>query len=101
MTYYNLSFIDNTTGVTVLWTGVNDQSGGWFAGLLLLSLYVLIFMVFMGSGYSFKDVFLGNNFLMSLIAGLLWGSGMVDEYVLGMAVALLAISLFIKIWSDG
>lgn len=101
MTYYNLSFIDNTTGITQLWLGVNTNSNGFFAWAIIFSLYLLIFMVFTGAGYSFKDVFIGANFIMAIIAGLLWGFGLVDPWILGFAAGLLFTSIFIKIASGG
>lgn len=98
MTYYNLSFIDNTTGITQLWLGVNDNSGGWFIGSTLLVLFILIFMVF--SEYDIKDVYLVNSFLLTIIVGLLFGIGLIGEWVIGLSVANLVVSILIKLFSS-
>lgn len=98
MTYYNLSFMENTTGITGVWQGVNTNSNGWFAGVLLITLFILILMVF--KDYPMKDVLLVDSFIMAVLVGLLFGVGLVGSWVLGVTVAVLAISLFIKLWSD-
>lgn len=96
MTYYNLSFTQNATGISQLWVGVNNNSDGWFIGSLLLVYFILFFMIF--SDYDFKDVYLANSFILTIIVGLLFGTGLLSEWVIGIAVANLVISLLVKIF---
>jgi len=97
---YDLTFLSNSSSIVSIWTGINDQSGGWFIGFLLFTLYLVFFMTFM-NGYNFKDVFFADSFFLTAAAGLLFGMGLVATWVISLSVALLAISLFVKIWGDG
>ena len=99
MTYYNLSFMDNSTGITAIAAGVNTNSGGWLFGLLLLFLWMLLFIVF--SDRDTKTVFLGSSFIVSLAGGLLLGAGLVEWWILIFPVVGLVVGLVIKLWSDG
>lgn len=101
MTYYNLSFISNTTGISTLWVGVNDNSGGWFIGLFVITLWLLLMMVFMSNGYNIKETLLGSSFIISIVGGLLWAADLFPDYGIGVVVAVLAISLFMKLTGDG
>lgn len=98
MVYYNLSMIDNTTSILTVVQGVNTASGGWLIGLTILCLWVLIFIVF--SNYETKSVFLGSSFLISLIAGMFYGAGLIDAWMLVIPVVVLIGSLIAKLWGD-
>ena len=100
MTYYNLSFLSNSTGIAPLWVGINTQSDGVFVWMLMISLFLLFLMVFMGAGYTMKETMLGASFLLSIIGGLLWGGGMFPNYGLGVIMGVLVISLFVKMTGD-
>lgn len=98
MTYYNLSFMDNTTNIVQIATGVNDASNGWLFGLILFMLWLLIFMVF--KNYDQKGVWVGSSFIVSLAGGALFGAGLLEWWVLILPVVVLMISIIIKLWSD-
>lgn len=100
MTYYNLSFTDNTTGITELWTGVNTQSGGWFSSMFLISLTLLLFLVFKQAGYSPLDALFGTGFIISVVTGLLFGIGFVGPTTIGVVIGLFMLLLFVKVWGD-
>lgn len=93
---YNLSFMNNATGVATIAQGVNTNSDGLFSIMLLISLYVLFFMVF--NQYDIKKVAAGSSFLVALIAGGLYALEMINGYVLSVPVAILVVSMFILIW---
>lgn len=95
---YNLSFMDNSTGILGIAEGVNDASGGWLFGLLLAFLYILFLMVF--SDYDMKNVLVADSFIVSILAGVLFGAGLVSAWVLTFPIVLLVITLVIKIWGD-
>lgn len=96
---YNLTFISNTTSLAQIFTGINDNSGGWFVGLLLIFFFILFFMVF--KNVDTKTVFVGGTFVTTLIAGLFFFAGMVEIWVVGVLIAALVVSLIVKLWSDG
>jgi len=95
---YNLSFMDNTTSIMGIAEGVNDASGGWLFGLLLIFFYILFFMVF--SDFDTKNVFLADSFIITIIAGALFGAGFINGVILGIPAALFVISIIVKVWGE-
>lgn len=98
MTYYNLSFMDNTTNIAQIAVGVNDASNGWLFGLVLLILWVLMYMVF--KDYETKSMMTGINFLTSLLAGVLFAAGLLPWWALTIPTIAFFISLVILLWGD-
>ena len=98
MTYYNLSFMDNTTSIGAIAQGVNDASNGWLFGLLLLVLWVLLYMVF--KDYDTKGMFVGINFITCLVGGVMYAAHLLPWWVLTIPSTMLFISIIIKVWSD-
>lgn len=95
---YNLTFVSNTTTLSGIFVGINDNSGGWFAGLMLLSFFILFFMVF--KNYDTKTVFLAGSFLTSVIAGLLWFAEVTELWVVGVCIGFFVVTAIIKLWGD-
>jgi len=101
MTYYNLSFMSNSTGIAPLWVGVNEQSNGVFIYMLLFMIFLLLLMVFMSAGYTIKETLLGASFILSIVGGLFWGVGLFPDWGLGIILGMLVISLMAKMIGDG
>jgi len=78
---YNMSFTDNVTGLYGIVEGVNTASGGWLVGLLMLVMWVLIIMVFMNKTDN-ESLVIGSSFIMAIVSGLLFFSGLIPSWVL-------------------
>ena len=77
---YNVSGFDNVTGVMDLATGASTVSNGLVFGIVLLVIYVIIFVVF--KNYDTKAVILGDAFICTIIAVLMWGAGWIGFNIL-------------------
>lgn len=100
MTFYNLSYLDNATAPTGLVTGVNDASNGLFGGLLLLFLFLLIFAASYKNGEEFEKIFLASSWLVAILAGVGWGFGLVEFWVVGVAAIPAGVALILVIWTN-
>lgn len=98
MVYYNLTFLENTTSLMGVMTGVNDATSGSFITILLIVLWALMFIVF--KNYEIKSLFLGTSFLMVLVFGLFFGAGLVSAWALTIPAISLLIALILKLWGD-
>ena len=76
-----MSFLDNATGLVGVVDGVNTASGGWLVGLLLLTAWILIIMVYINKAET-EDLLLGSGFIMSIVTGLFFFIGLVPSWVL-------------------
>lgn len=99
MANYNISFMDNTTSLLGIVQGVGNESGGWFGGLLLLTVFILFYMVF--SYNETEDVLLADTFICSILAGILWATGLISSMVLAFPVVLLVVAIIFKVWRNG
>jgi hypothetical protein len=95
---YNLTFMDNATGLLPLVQGVNDNSGGWFFPLILLFAFVVLMMSF---NFDIKNNLLGASFITTLGAIIGWGAGLTTVYVVMLPLILLLATIMIKVWGDG
>lgn len=96
---YNITFIDNSSGPLVLFQGVNDNSGSWFAGAFLIFLFLILMVSFNKKGTT--DAFLASSFITAILAGLAFGFEILPGYALVFPISILVISLFVKIFGDG
>lgn len=96
---YNLSFINTSNNYFEMFIGVNDVSGGLVAGMLLLNLFLLIFIVF--KNYDTRSVLLVDSFLVTIISVFMWAGGMIGfKIVILPIVALVASIIFNLFWSE-
>lgn len=97
MTYYNLTFLDNSTGIVDLAIGVNNGSNNWLFSLLLLIIWIMIIMVF--SNQNIKHVILGSSFVVSLLAGLFFGIGLVPAWIITFPVIMMLLGIILVVWN--
>lgn len=93
---YNLTFMDNATSLTQIVQGVNTESDGLLFGIILLVLFVIMLMVF--REYPFKTVLLGAGSLISLLAGIMFGMGVISVTILVIPLIILAFAVVLKLW---
>lgn len=65
-TPYDLGFLNDSNTSLDLMTGVNDMTGGGFAGLILLVVFVILLMVM--KNYDTRIVLLVDSFISMILA---------------------------------
>ena len=93
---YNLSFMNETNTLFGVVQAVDTQSFGLFGNFLLLSMFIIIFAMF--KNYDTKAVFLADSFIVTFMAILLWGTGILSWSGLIIPIVLLVASLIYQIW---
>lgn len=95
---YNLTFIDNSSGIQPLFEGISTNAGQWFGGLILLTLFLVLIIGFRRNG--FQNAMVASSFIVSLAAGFLFGAGILGGISLTIPFTLLVFSLIIKVWGE-
>jgi len=96
---YNISFINNSNSIFDLFVGINETSGGLVAGLLLLNLFLLIFIVFKQADT--KAVLLVDSFITTIVAALMWASGLIGFHIAIFPIILLIASIIFNLfWNE-
>lgn len=95
---YNLTFIDNSSGIQPLFEGVSASAGPWFGGLILMTLFLVLLIGFRRNG--FQSSMLASSFTVSLLAGFLFGAGLLGGISLTIPFTFLVFSIIIKVWGD-
>lgn len=96
---YNLTGLDNASGLLPVFTTLEANVGGWFGGAFLLFLFLVFLITFRRAGN--QDSFLSASALTTLIAGLGFGFGFVSPFTLIFPVMMLVFSIMAKVWGDG
>lgn len=93
---YDFANITGANSTLQILQSVNtDWSGGILGIMILLVLGVIVFMNL--SAYGTKETFLVTTFYISIMAGLLWLSGLVGMYVLIICIVLLFVAVLLTI----
>lgn len=95
---YNMSFVENATGLFTLVEGVNEATGGWLIGLLLLISWVLMIMVFQNKADT-EGLLIGSSFVMAIVSGLVFFAGLIPGWVLVLPVLGIIVGLGFKYMS--
>lgn len=82
---YNMTFLENVTGLYQVIEGVNTASGGWLIGLFLIVTWVLVIMVFINKSDT-EGLIIGSSFIMAIVSGLLFFAGLIPGWVLVLPV---------------
>ncbi len=98
MVYYNLSFAESSDLYTIT-SGLNTQVDGLLAGLLLLSIYLILYIAM--KQYDVKVVMLTTSFIVSIIAVLFWTLGFIGVNIVIIPLILLFAAILIKVFGDG
>jgi nicotinamide riboside transporter PnuC len=97
--YYNLTFMSNQSGPVAVFEGVKQNSGNWFMGLILVMIYFALYIAYRKAGN--QDAFLTASFTLCIIAGAAFGAGLFAGEYLVVPVAMLVVTLVMKIWGEG
>lgn len=96
---YNLTNLDNTSGLLPMFTSIDANTGGWFGGAFLMFLFMIMLLTFRRAGN--QDSFLAASAITSLVAGLGFGFGFVSSWALVFPVTMLVFSILAKVWGEG
>ena len=96
---YNLTNVTSSTNILELTVAVNAMSGSFLAIGLLIVLYFIVLFASIGKTDN-KTAFLTTNFIVTFIAVLFWGAGLIAMVVLTPLIVLLMASLMIKIFGE-
>lgn len=95
----NLTAYDNLTSPLQVVAASNNASDGYLFPLVLLSIFVVLFIAF--KNYDTKAVFVGNSFICTILAVILWGAELITYKILIWPVlALFASIITILFWPD-
>jgi hypothetical protein len=83
---YNLTTLDNGNNILDLTSGVNTALGGWFAGFILIAVFVIMFIAM--KSYDSRTVAIATSFVTSLIAVFMWALGWISMAIIFIPVAL-------------
>jgi len=95
---YNDSFMNNVTSPLDLFTRVSstmfDSTGNYefLLGNMILFSFMLIFLAF-GNKFSWSEVMIVDGFLSMIVAILLYGSGLLQAYIITIPFSIFAIGL--------
>jgi len=95
MANYNTTFLNGTTEVTGVYEGVNAMTGGLYAGLILLSLFIICFIAM--KRYDTDVAFLVTSFITSIAAVFFLVMEWISVTIFVIPVVLLLIAVFYKV----
>jgi len=93
---YNMSFVDDANTTMHVIKGVNELSGGFYAGIILFAVFFVTFIAM--ANYDKRAVFLVSSFITSITAVGLFAVGMINMVIASIPVILMLIAAFIYIF---
>lgn len=90
---YNLTFAESANTVLDLVVGVNTELGGALMIMFLVVTFLMILLVFKGTGASNAELLIGGGFVMTVITILASTSGLVAFYVVFIPATITVLAL--------
>ena len=94
---YNLTAIENTSNLYTYFVEVNKLTTGWFAYMLLISLFIMLFAAWQHRDK--KAAVIGSSFITTIVAILLWAVGFISATIIIFPLLLLLGGIFVKLFS--
>ena len=94
---YNMTFTEDGTIPLGIIQGINDNSGGYFGGIILLVIFLMFLLIVK---IEFKRALLFDSFLCTLLAGIFLWIGIIPSWAAIFPAVLLFISIFINAWDQ-
>jgi hypothetical protein len=91
----NITEIGQSVNVFDIFSNINEASNGWFVGLLLITLWVLIIVLTRNSGLDFVKSSVFASFICVIIGLMFWALQMISFTYLIIFVVMLIINIFI------
>lgn len=95
---YNMTNISEANTYLDIVTATNDITAGLLMALFLFAVFIIVFIVF--KDRDALSVFIGDSFLVAVLAAFFFFAGMIPWYVLVIPVIMLIGSLLIKFTTD-
>lgn len=92
---YNTNFLNGTTEVTGIYEGVNNMTGGLYAGLILLALFIICFIAM--KRYDTDVAFLTTSFIVSVAAVFFLVMEWISVTIFVIPLVLLLAAIFYKV----
>lgn len=90
--------VDTINGFGKAFKCAHDMSGGFLGGALLLVVFILFFIVF-SKGNDFENVLIFDGLATSIIAGLLYFGGALQDWVIAIPFVISIIGVGIKLFT--
>ena len=95
---YNTSFVDSCNDIVCAAQGINTASDGWFIGILLVVVWLMIIIGMIARNREWDNALLASSAIVALLAGTFFGVGLIGGWTLSFPIAMIFISLVIKLW---
>lgn len=95
---YNITGIDNANNWLDFITEINNLCDGMYGGLILLSIFFIVFIVF--KNYDTKAVLAADGFICSMIAILMWALGWIGWGIVIIPIVVTAGAVIILFVTD-
>lgn len=90
---YNITWSESANTLADIFVGVNQNSQGLFAIMLLVALYVIVLFAFQGN--ETRKVMLVDGFFVAIIGILMWAAGVFPMVYLSVPILLLIAGIMI------
>lgn len=97
---YNLSFMDNVTSVQDVATGVNDLSGGWLFGMILITIWIIVLISAASKGRPIGELLLVSSLVVGIIGGVLMGLGYIAPFFLSIPAIGVFAGIMVLVWGN-
>lgn len=95
MAYYNLTNISEANTYVEIVEATNQITGGLYFAVILFAVFLIVFMIF--KKQDTLVVFIGDSFLVSVMAALFFFAGFIPWYMLMIPVIMFIASIAIYI----
>lgn len=89
---YNVSYLNNGTGFIDVADGVNNMTGGLYASLILLTIFIIFFIA--SKKYDSEVSFLISSFVTSIVAVFFFIMTWIGVEILVIPIVLLLVAIF-------
>jgi len=98
MVIYNMSFMDNSTNILHLATGIGNSMGQEFLiGYMILVSFFLVFMI-LSVRFDFNEILIVDGFLTTVLSILLYTAGMVQPHTIVYPAVITIIGLLVYLF---
>lgn len=90
--------MDNVTGMQDVVTGINDLSGGWLFGMMLITIWIIIMISIASKGRPIGELLLSSSMIVAILGGVLLGLGYLAPWVLAFPAIGIMAGIIITVW---
>lgn len=90
--------MDNVTGMQDVVTGINDLSGGWLFGMMLITIWIIIMISIASKNRPIGELLLSSSMIVAILGGVLLGLGYLAPWVLAFPAIGIMAGIIITVW---